>query len=46
MVGVAILAIVSFSLVLAEESEDNMCIPMGTIILEPPDGVESKRATV
>lgn len=46
MVGVVILAIVSFSLVLAEESEDSMCIPMGTIILEPPDGVESKRATV
>ena len=46
MVGVAILAVVSFSLVLAEEPEDSMCIPMGTIAIEPPDGVESKRTAV
>jgi Class III cytochrome C family len=46
MVGVVIVAIFSFGLVIADESEDNMCIPMGTIVIEPPDGVEPKRAAV
>jgi len=46
MVGVAILAIFSFGLVIAGESVDNMCIPMSTIAIEPPDGVEAKRAAV
>ena len=46
MVGVAVLAVFSFGLVIADESEDSLCIPMGTIVLEPPDQVESKRAAV
>jgi len=46
MVGIAILAIFTFGLVIAGESEDSMCIPMGTITIEPPDGVESKRTAV
>ena len=45
-VGVAVLAIFSFGLVTAGESEENMCIPMGDIVIEPPDQVESKRAAV
>jgi hypothetical protein len=27
-------------------AEDTMCIPMGTILIEPPDGVEAKRSSV
>jgi hypothetical protein len=46
MVGVAILAIFSFGLVIAGESGESMCIPMGTIVIEPPDQIESKRAAV
>ena len=46
VVGVAILAIFSFGLVIAGEFEESMCIPMGTIVIEPPDQVESKRAAV
>ena len=46
VVGVAILAIFSFGLVVAGESEESMCIPMGDIVIEPPDQVESKRAAV
>lgn len=46
MVGVAILAIFSFGLVIAGEPEDSMCIPMGTIVIEPPDQIESKRTPV
>jgi hypothetical protein len=45
-VGVVILAIFSFGLVLAGESEESMCIPMGTIVITAPDGVEAKRAAV
>jgi len=46
LLGVAVLAVFSFSLGIAEESEESMCIPMGTIVLEPPDQVESKRSAV
>ena len=46
MVGVAILALFSFGLVIAGESEESMCIPMGTIVIEPPVQTESKRAAV
>lgn len=46
LVGVAILAIFSFGLVIAGESEENMCIPMGDIVIEAPDQVEPKRAAV
>ena len=30
----------------AEEAEDTLCIPMGIITLEAPDGVEAQRAEV
>ena len=46
VVGVAILAVASFGLVMAGESEENMCIPMGSIVIEPPDQIESKRTAV
>ncbi len=46
MVGVALLALISFGLVIADESGDNLCIPLGTILLEPPEEVESKRSAV
>jgi hypothetical protein len=46
MVGVAIFSIFSFGPVTAEEPVENMCIPMGTIVIGPPDQVESKRTPV
>ncbi len=46
MVGAALLAFISFGLVIADESGDNLCIPLGTLLLEPPEEVESKRAAV
>jgi hypothetical protein len=46
VVGVVILAIFSFGLVIAGEPEETMCIPMGTIVIEPPDQIESKRSAV
>jgi len=46
IVGVAILAVFSFGLVIAGEPEESMCIPMGTIVIEPPDQVEPKRTAV
>lgn len=32
--------------VVADESEDQMCVPMGAITLEPPASVEAKRSVV
>jgi len=46
VIGVAILAIFSFGLVIAGESEENMCIPMGDIVIAPPDQIVSKRTAV
>lgn len=33
-------------IVSGESSDDTMCIPMGTITLEPPEGAEAKRPPV
>ena len=46
LVGVSLLALLSFGLVIADESGDDLCIPLGMILLEPPEEVESKRAAV
>ena len=46
MAGVAILATFSFGLVIAEESRESLCIPMDTIVIEPPDQIEPKRTAV
>jgi hypothetical protein len=46
VVGVAILATFSFGLVMAGESEESMCIPMGSVVIAPPDQIESKRVAV
>ena len=32
--------------VAAGDAEDTMCIPMGTILIEPPSGVDAKRSSV
>ena len=32
--------------VVAGDAEDTMCIPMGTILLEPPSDVDAKRSSV
>jgi hypothetical protein len=34
------------SWVAAEDAEDTMCIPMGTILIEPPSDVDAKRSSV
>jgi hypothetical protein len=45
LVGVVLLiGIASLGIAVAEDGE--MCVPMGVITLEPPDGVEAKRAAV
>jgi hypothetical protein len=43
-----VIAIIGGSVLVVSGEEDNgeMCVPLGTIELEPPDGVEQKRASV
>ena len=36
----------SFAMVGGQETEDEMVVPMGIIVLEPPESVESKRSSV
>ena len=36
----------SVLVVSGEEDAEDMCVPMGTIVLSAPDGVEQKRASV
>ena len=51
-VGILLLCIVtavvfgSVLVVSGEEDPEDMCVPMGTIVLATPDGVEQKRAPV
>ena len=51
-VGIFIMCIVmaiifgSVLIVSGEEDAEDMCVPMGTIVLGAPDGVEQKRASV
>jgi hypothetical protein len=44
MISVAVVMIVGIGWVVAEEAEDTLCIPMGTITLEAPADVEAQRA--
>lgn len=46
--GVCLLAtvILSATIGVAEENSGEMCVPMGTILLEPPASVEAKRSSV
>jgi len=46
MVGVALLAFFSLGLVIADEYGEDLCIPLGIILLEPPEEVDSKRSAV
>ena len=41
-----VLVLGGMGLVLADEDEDTMCIPMGEIVIEAPENYESKRAPV
>jgi hypothetical protein len=41
---IGVVAWASFGVAVA--SDEEMCVPMGVIILEPPDSVEAKRAAV
>ncbi|MGD8883230.1 MAG: hypothetical protein PVI82_15140, partial [Desulfobacterales bacterium] len=36
----------SIAMVGGQETEDEMVVPMGIIVLEPPESVESKRSSV
>jgi hypothetical protein len=36
----------SMTMVVGQETEDEMVVPMGTIVLEPPESVEPKRSPV
>lgn len=47
MVSVVIGVVMGSALVVTgSESEGDLCIPLGTIVLEAPDGVESQRSPV
>jgi hypothetical protein len=41
-----ILVFGSITMVVGQETEDEMVVPMGTIVLEPPESVEPKRSAV
>ena len=43
-----VMAIIFGSVLVVSDEEDpeDMCVPMGTIVLSAPDGVEQKRAPV
>ena len=41
-----IIAGYGFNSVLAGDAEDTLCIPMGTILIEPPSDVDAKRSSV
>ncbi|MCG6909549.1 MAG: cytochrome c3 family protein [Deltaproteobacteria bacterium] len=43
---VAVVMIVGIGWVTADEAEDTMCIPMGSISLEAPEGAETQRSEV
>jgi len=46
MISLAVVMVIGIGWVVADEAEDTMCIPMGTITLEAPDGVDAQRAEV
>jgi hypothetical protein len=47
LVGLIIALIFNpIAIVSGQESDNKMCVPLGTIVLEPPEGVESKRTPV
>ncbi len=41
-----ILVFGSITMVVGQETEDEMVVPMGVIVLEPPESVEPKRSAV
>ncbi|MBW2370026.1 MAG: cytochrome c3 family protein [Deltaproteobacteria bacterium] len=41
-----IMAIFGVVLNVSGQTDEDLCIPMGTIILEPPEGIEQKRSSV
>ena len=41
-----VLVLGSMTMVVGQETEDEMVVPMGTIVLEPPESVEAKRSPV
>jgi len=46
MISVAVVLMFGIGWVVADEAEDTLCIPMGTITLEAPAGVDAQRAEV
>ncbi len=46
VLSVVVMMAVGIGWVVADEADDTLCIPMGTLILEAPDAVEAQRAEV
>ena len=46
LTGVILIGVIAVGGVIAGDAEDTLCIPMGTLLIEPPDGVEAKRSPV
>jgi hypothetical protein len=46
LIGAVIIAGYDIGWVVAENAEDTMCIPMGTILIEAPGDVEARRSSV
>ena len=46
VLSVVVVMVVGIGWGVAEEADDTLCIPMGTIILEAPDAVDAQRSEV
>ncbi|MGD8523165.1 MAG: cytochrome c3 family protein [Desulfobacterales bacterium] len=46
LLGIIVILVTLGATFVSGESDDEMCVPMGTIVLEPPESVEPKRSAV
>ena len=46
LLGIIIILVMWSAASVSGQSDDEMCVPMGTIVLEPPLSVEPKRSAV
>jgi hypothetical protein len=46
VLGVILALVLGSTVIVSGESDEEMCIPMGDITLEPPESVEAKRSAV
>ncbi|UCG06831.1 MAG: cytochrome c3 family protein [Desulfobacterales bacterium] len=46
LLGILMILVIGSATIVSGQSDDEMCVPMGTIVLEPPESVEAKRSAV